>query len=332
VTDDEVLDSLVARADLDGLVRLVDEHCSHHDWPALLRLRDRSRAATHTGRQLWPAAALAEYRLALLAPAEWAAQVLTEDAGRFAIGPLTEVVAQAHPWDSLAPHLAPTPRAAFVAHERVLRGEDLRAAAREAGLPAVLDLPLVRQGWEPAYALAEYRSDGASFDPPPLPARGELAPLPAADRSPQGADDAVHALRELVSPWTAGSNGRVDVASVEGDHRAALAALGLRSVRMAEIDAGVALAHLAWAGASGGAFGRRRGAAAGRFGAWWTVTALGGLTDEWPLPADDVGALAHDLRWFSWDAGEPESGWRLQLAVWDPVDDLSWAVSARDDA
>jgi hypothetical protein len=196
----------------------------------------------------------------------------------------------------------------------------------------VLDLPLVLQEWEPAYALAEYRGDGASFDPPPLPPRREVAPLPATGRAPGGPDEAVHALRELVAPWTSGSNGRVDVASAEGDHRAALAALGLRSVRVAEIDPGLALAHLAWAGASGGAFGRRRGAAAGRFGAWWTVTAVAGLTGEWPLPADEVGAIVADLRWFCWDAGEPESGWRLQLAVWDPVDDLSWAVSARDDA
>ena len=66
----------------DGLVRLVDARCASGDWAALLRLRDRCAAATReTGRQLWPAATLAEYRLALLAPPEWAATVLDGDHG-----------------------------------------------------------------------------------------------------------------------------------------------------------------------------------------------------------------------------------------------------------
>ena len=75
---------------------LVDTLCAEANWPLLLELRNRSRAAVITGRQLWPAATLAEYRLALWAPAEWATQVLDEDSGRFTIGPLTEVVAQNH--------------------------------------------------------------------------------------------------------------------------------------------------------------------------------------------------------------------------------------------
>ena len=60
------IDDLIHRADLDGLVRLVDTLCADADWPALLELRNRSRAAVTTGRQLWPAATLAEYRLALV--------------------------------------------------------------------------------------------------------------------------------------------------------------------------------------------------------------------------------------------------------------------------
>ena len=66
--DDDVLEALVARADLDGLVRLVDDRCATHDWAGLL-LRPRPLPCRRgTGRQLWPAATLAEYRLALLAP------------------------------------------------------------------------------------------------------------------------------------------------------------------------------------------------------------------------------------------------------------------------
>ena len=53
-----------------------------------------------------------------------------------------------------------------------------------------------------------------------------------------------------------------------------------------------ALAWLAWAGASGGAHGRRRGAALGRFGALWVLAAVLDLTDEWPVPLDVLGDRA----------------------------------------
>jgi hypothetical protein len=41
-----------------------------------------------------------------------------------------------------------------------------------------------------------------------------------------------------------------------------------------------------------------------------------------------VGAL----RWFAWDASEPESGWVLRLAVEDEDEGLAWAVAAVDSA
>ena len=158
--EDQALDELVARADLDGLVRLVDDRCETRDWAGLLRLRDRSRVAVRTGRQLWPAATLAEYRLALLAPPEWAARVLTDDAGRFALGPLPEVAAQGHRWSELAPHLVPGPIASLVAHERVLRGEALRDDPQANSFSA-LDLPLELQPWEPDFELATYKPNAA---------------------------------------------------------------------------------------------------------------------------------------------------------------------------
>ena len=55
------------------------------------------------------------------------------------------------------------------------------------------------------------------------------------------------------------------------------------------------------------------------------------LVDDWPLPLDELGGIAGDLRWHWWDAGEPFTGWRLQLAVEDRVEGLAWAISARDD-
>jgi hypothetical protein len=89
---------------------------------------------------------------------------------------------------------------------------------------------------------------------------------------------------------------------------------------------------LAWAGASGGAHGRRRGGALGRFGAWWIATALAGATDDWPLDPDEMGELVAGLRWWWWDAFEPRTGWELQIAVEDPTEGYAWAISARDAA
>jgi hypothetical protein len=323
---DDRLDDLVHGADLDGLVRMIDDRCSDRDWAGLLRVRDRSRHAVSTGRQLWPAATLAEYRLALLAPPEFVAAVLDETdglSGRFTIGPLTEVAAQHHTWDELHPVLDLGPRAAFVAHERVLRGEHVEAP----DLPPVLDLPLALQSWEPDYPLATYTVAGAEFPRPDLADDWvDVEPEPSEILD----DDVDLAVRQLVEPWLTGSNGQADVVCVDGGIAEALGALGLRRARVAELAPSNALAWLAWAGASGGAHGRRRGAASGRFGAWWTLAALGDLLDDWPVTPDELGALAHELRWYRWDAHEPELGWNLQLAVEDPADDVAWAILARD--
>jgi hypothetical protein len=323
---DEPLDELIHRGDLDGLVRMIDDRCSDRDWPGLLRVRDRSRHAVATGRQLWPAATLAEYRLALLATPEYVAAVLDESdglSGRFTIGPLTEVAAQHHTWSELHTELDLGPRAAFVAHERVLRGEHIDAP----DLPRVLDLPLALQPWEPDYALATYHDADAEFPMPELPSRwSDVDPEPAEQLD----DDVDLAVRQLVEPWLTGSNGHADVVCVEGDVAGALGALGLRRARVVELDGATALAWLAWAGASGGAHGRRRGAASGRFGAWWTLAAIGDLLDEWPVPPDELGRLAAELRWYRWDAHEPAMGWQLQLAVEDTENDVAWAILARD--
>jgi len=331
VTEDHVLDELIHRADLDGLVRLADDATAARDWARLRRLRDRARHALGTGRQVWPAATLAEYRLALLAPAEWAAGVLDEGSGRFTIGPLTEVVAQRHTWTELASRLDPGPRAALVAHERGLRGEAIEPAS-VAALPEVLDLPYRLAAWEPAYALAEYSDVGAEFPSPPMPTGFVDAELDGGDVT--GAvlddDDVDLAVRQLVEPWTASSDGRAEVVAVEGDAATALRALGLSSVRRAQLAAADAVAWLAWAGASGGAHGRRRGAATGRFGALWLVAALTDASDDWPLDLEKLGDLAAGLAWWWWDAHEPMTGWQLQLAVEDPTEGLAWAISARD--
>ena len=324
--DREALDRLVSRADVDGLLRLVDASVDVGDWDGLLALRAACWAASDTGRQVWPAAAFAEYRLALDAPGEWAARVLVEGAGQFATGPLSEVAASSHSWDELAPHLGPGPLRAFVAHERVLRGEDLRGVEDVDG--DVLELPLLLAPFEDAYVLPAFEPHRADAAPPERPALGS-AVLPSPAR-PTDDSDSCHALRELVAVWTAESNGRVDIAAVEGDHAGAIAALGVSSVRLSEVAAPEAMAWLAWAGASGGAHGRRRGGAAGRFSAWWAAAAMGGLLEDWPVSADELGDVLDELRWFVWDADEPVLGWQLRLAVWAPTEGLAWAIAATD--
>ncbi|WP_040494030.1 DUF6183 family protein [Ilumatobacter nonamiensis] len=325
--DDETLDGLIHRADLDGLVRMIDDRSSAHDWAGLLRVRDRSRQAVETGRQLWPAATLAEYRLALRADPEFVAAVLDERdglSGRFTIGPLTEVAAQHHSWGDLSAHLDHGPRGSLVAHERAIRGEPID----DTDLADVLDIPTRLQPWEPEYALATYTDGGAEFPAPELPDDWtDAAPVAGAEVL----DDEVDlALRQLVEPWVTASNGRAESVCVTGDVDAALGALGLRRARICELEPTDAIAWMAWAGASGGAHGRRRGAASGRFGAWWLLAALGDLLDDWPLDPEELGSLATELRWFRWNAFEPEIGWSLQLAISDPAEDVAWAITAQD--
>lgn len=169
-------DALIHRADLDGLVRLVDTLCTTADWPALLDVRNRSRSAVSTGRQLWPVATLAEYRLALWAPAAWATQVLDEESGRFTVGPLTEVVAQRHEFDELRTSLTSGPRIGFIAHECALRGQRIPA-----GVANPLEIPFASQAWEPPYSLAVYSDDGITADAPSVPGSADFATTPAGE-------------------------------------------------------------------------------------------------------------------------------------------------------
>lgn len=320
------IEDLVHRADLDGLVRLVDRFCADADWAALLELRSRSRTAVTTGRQLWPAATLAEYRLALWAPAEWAALVLDEESGRFTIGPLTEVVAQRHQFDDLHARLPEGPRLGFIAHECALRGQSIRPDVANP-----LEIPFELQPWEPAYDLAEYSDDGVTAAAPPLPRPSEFEPMPLAVTSEHVDDPAVElAVRQLIEPWITSSDGRAEVVAVEGSAADAVSALGVTAGRLARLSPSMAMAWLAWAGATGGAHGRRRGGAIGRFGAWWVMTSLADLADRWPVEPDELGNAVASLDWYWWDAGEPHLGWELQLAIADPAEGYAWAISAHD--
>jgi hypothetical protein len=85
---------------------------------------------------------------------------------------------------------------------------------------------------------------------------------------------------------------------------------------------------MAWAAASGGAHGRRRGGAAGRFSAWWTLASLGDL--DWPATPDQIAEVAGNLNWVAWSDLAPSTGWNLSVAVEDRREGLAWAIAAVD--
>jgi hypothetical protein len=278
---------LVERGDLDELTRHVNRLVASAQWDELAELRTRCRLAVERGKQLWAVSAHIEYRLALGAPGRWAAMMLETGPGRFALGPLPEVAASTHTWEELSAHVHPTPQGAMAAHERVMRGDDLSDDQVVMRLPDVLDLPWSLQSWEPSYALAEYEPDRMDAPAPKLPALSLLgAAAQGSGRASRGAsplsrgeaDAVASSLVDLVGTWTEESNGRAEAIGVRGDALKAIEALGARPREIVELDPAVALAAMGWAAASGGAYGRRRGAAPGRFAAWLVLVALGDLS------------------------------------------------------
>jgi hypothetical protein len=321
------LDDWINRGDLDELIRECDRLCERREWAELARLRDLSRAAFDRGHQLWPAAAQAEYRLALEAPAEWAVPAVEGASAQFSLGPLTEVLASSHTWDEVAEHLTDPRIGALVAHERVIRGEDLEGI--DTIDPTVLDLPLQLAWWEPKYEVATYHSHRIDTPRPDLPPTGRMDDLPAPGR-PADDPDGLTALTDLAATWATDSNGRVEAISVEGDAKAAIAALGPGRAAVAAMPSSAAASLMAWTAASGGAHGRRRGAAAGRFGAWWAMAAMTDLLDDWPVNGTELGNAVDELQWYVWSTGEPDTGWSCRLAAQDPQHGLAWALAADD--
>ena len=320
------LTALIESSDLAGLMRHVDGICSQRDWDALIDLRDRCEEAVERGKQVWAIAQFAEYRLALEGPSDLAATVMTDGRGRFALGPLWEVAASTHPWDSLEPHLdIPTIRA-MVAHERSMRGDSVEEGAIDGH---ILGVPIELQRWEPEYPVADYRSDRAAFPDDVFDLAMEWVDLP--DDVPElDEDDRVcDVLLDLVKPWWEDSQGKAEVATVAGTCEQAIRSLGPHRVRMADIEAATAMAAMAWAGASGGGHGRRRGTPTGRAGAWWVVLEALGY-DEVPDDLGTLGREADELRWVLWDPGDRIGGWNLHLAIEDPEDQISWVLSATD--
>ena len=308
----------IESSDTDELLRIVDGLCSSRSWDDLIELRHRCAEAVGRGKQVWGVEEHIRYRLVLEAPAPIAGPVVAEGQSRFALGPLPEVVASTKPWVELAPHIPPGPERDTVAAERVVRGEPI-----DVPIP---DLPATLMTWEPAYPTAVYKKDKVEATAPPILDTAEVA-LPDEVETIDDTDS-LAALGDLVEPWTDQSNGRAQAAAVEGDHLAAIAALGMTRARVARIDPSHGLAWMGWAAASGGAHGRRRGAAAGRYLAWWAVATLIDL--DWPANPESMGTAVAGLGWHWFDDGSPETGWLLRLAISSADLGLSWAIAATD--
>lgn len=315
--DQKVVDAIEYQ-DTDELLRAVDQYCKKENWATLLELRGRCQEALTRGRQLWGVDEHIRYRLALEAPPQWAGPAVTEGPTRFTLGPLAEVVASTKSWAELEPHLEVGPTRMTVAAERVLRGDG--------GVGEVADLPDRVQAWEPEYPLATYKPRKVETPPPALPS-ATARELPEAVE-PIDDIDSEAALSDLVAAWTSESNGRSQVVTVAGTALEAIRSLGLRTCRIASLSPAEALAWMAWAAASGGAHGRRRGAAAGRYGAWWVVATLADL--EWPPNPDEVGRASERMSWYWFDDGGPGTGWEMRLAIEDPGTGLAWAITALD--
>ncbi|MEA2509409.1 MAG: hypothetical protein QOG21_1491 [Actinomycetota bacterium] len=316
--------ALIEAADMNALLRVVDGFCAAGEWDDLLDLADRCEDAIERGKQLWPIAAHVDYRLALEAPGELAASVLDPGFGRFAVGPLTEVAAFGHTWEELAPHIDDPRVAAYVAQERVLRGEVL--VDDERSHTEVLELPARLLGWEPTYALATYGHNYVEVAEPWEP-RNRLHEEPMSTADTIDDPELEDALLDLVQPWTAESNGAARAVIVQGDAASAASALTYGTLRLGPLEPAEALQRVAWAAASGGAYGRRRGAALGRSLAWYSAALLADA--PWP-PSDELGDQIAGLRWYRWDEGAEEEGWVLRLAVQNLEQGWSAAMGATD--
>jgi len=319
------LQELIDAQDLNGLLRAVDGLCGAREWDELVDLAERCEDAIERGKQLWPIAEHIDFRLALEAPGDYAADVLQPGIGRFAPGPLTEVAASTHTWDELADHIELPQVAAFVAQERVLRGEVLDDDER--AHPEVLELPLHLMEWEPTYTLATYRSDLVEVQEPWTP-KAALAPAPSGSGEVTPDEDVESALLDLVQPWVAESNGAARAVVVDGDAIGAMSELTFGELRAAPLRTEEALQRMAWAAAGGGVHGRRRGAALGRSLAWFVAARAAGT--NWPVTPDELADALGHLRWFYWDEGEPEEGWVLRIAFEDPEHGLAAALAATD--
>jgi hypothetical protein len=309
----------------DDILQHIGELVGRRSWDELIDLRDRCRNLAPDLSLPADPTALVEYHLCLNAPSALVAAVLNDQTSPAVMGPLTEVSAMHNSWAELGPLLTSTTTAQAFAAERAMRGE--RISGGPSPETEALALPYALQPWEPHYPLADYRTDQAFFPAPPTPLWSQALTLPEAGEA-IGDPHVVDAFADLVRPWLPGGIRRPEVVTVEGDHLNAIAALGVREVRLAPLRFADALALMGWAGAASGGQGARRGAAQGRAVTWWAVACLAGIAEDWPIEPAELGEIGEGLHWFQWEKPDARAGWAFCLAVHDDIEELGLAVSA----
>ena len=319
------LEDLVEAADLNALLRAVDGLCERREWDRLVDLADMCEEALERGKQLWPIADHIDYRVALEAPGDYAGSVLGTDPSRFVLGPLTEVAASSHTWHALADYLESGVVAAYVAQECVVRGEKLGGDDR--ANPDVLEMPVELLSFEPTYCLAKYRKHSVEVSEPWEP-REPLNRVSSSPTDELDEPELSEALLELVTPWITESNGAARAVVVEGDAVAATSNLVSGEFAIGPLTTEEALQRMAWAAASGGAHGRRRGAALGRFTALYTAALITDL--PWPPSFDELGDGLEDLNFYRFNEDRTEEGWALRIVIEDPEQGWTAAISASD--
>lgn len=311
-------------AQIRRLIADIDSLCTDDRWDAVVELRDSCRLAVARGHQWWPAAAWAEYRLALDGPGHLAAGVLESTLSRYTLGPFAEVAASTHSWDELVAHLEPTPASAVFAHECVALGDDLRTDDIFRSLPAVFDVPAALQPWEPAYGPVVYHLDRVEHLAPILPdgatggrVESRVGPGRASGPTVQTMEDQAtcEAFAAVLAPWSQTLQWSVMTVAVDGDVQDAVGVWAARtneqceSVQVFALPQETALRYLAWLGASGGPNGRRRGLAASRSALWWVLLQLTGIADDLdgepvasagPQLLESLASALRSLHWFTW--------------------------------
>lgn len=324
------LDELIEHNDPDPLLREIDRRSSQRDWQGVLEIRNRCNAATERGKTLWGVAEHAAYRIALEAPGELVGEIIATVTGPLALGPIPEVAASTHAWEEMAAHIEDGPLRGITAYECIALGEDLSSDASLAAHHAAFEIPLRLFTWEPEYPKAEYLDAEARFPAPFITATEERSLAPD-DHDPLDERQIIETWRALVAPWLSQSNGTAQITIVEGNVDSAIAAADESATTLARIETSQALQWMCWAGASGGAHGRRRGLATGRNLTWLAIAEACGLLENGELPGgDELGEHVKSLEWWTWGDLDHTNGWDLRLAVHDPIDEISIAINAHD--
>ncbi len=324
----DALHQAINTSDHAELLRWIDRFDTAGSFDALIDLVIACNGAVERGHQLGGVAAHAAYRIALHGPLDAFVEVMDETDDRFTPGPFAEVLAYTHPYQTLSEELPlGALRLSALAESALRTPHEIAAVAMD----EMYELPTTLLSWEPEYALAEYYDTEGIF--PPYSPTGTLPALQVPQRSQEQAtrrtpDQVSYALSDVVAHWSSGSTGRTEHLTIHGTAIGALGELGIRRGQLQPISLADAMGLMAWAGASGAANGRRRGAAAGRFAAWSVLAELAGV--EWPPDPALLEAQLHGIGWYTFDAGAPVLGWQFRFAIEDPANGIAWVISADD--